>query len=309
MIKAPFPYFGGKTAIAPIVWDKIGPVTAYIEPFAGSAAVALLNPYHEHLQFEVLNDFDGMITNVWRSIKNSPDKVKEWIDWPMNELDLHARSEWVEEQRAALEGTLRAEPLTDVLRKDPHYHDPKIAGWWIWGMSCAIGDAFIAQKKAKPAIAGPRGVFGETFDADAVFSQLSKRLSKTRILCGDWKRTVTDSLLLYKTPVFVFLDPPYATTDRHDTYKHESYSVAAEVLEWSLEKGDCPGVQIALAGYEGDYDVPETWEKLAWKATGGYGNRGQGGTRGRSNAELERIWFSPGCQRLKNNIGILQSFL
>ena len=41
-IKAPFCYFGGKSAVADLVWELIGnDVKRYFEPFAGSLAVLL----------------------------------------------------------------------------------------------------------------------------------------------------------------------------------------------------------------------------------------------------------------------------
>jgi DNA adenine methylase len=42
--------------------------------------------------------------------------------------------------------------------------------------------------------------------------------------------------------------------------------------------------------------MPSEWEKIAWKAQGGYGNQGTE-TNGRKNAGRERIWFSPHCLR------------
>ena len=42
-LKAPFPYFGGKSRVAHEVWHRLGDVTNFIEPFCGSAAV-LLHP-------------------------------------------------------------------------------------------------------------------------------------------------------------------------------------------------------------------------------------------------------------------------
>lgn len=307
--KAPFPYFGGKSRISDLVWEQFGLVSGYIEPFAGSAAIALANPNYQSLSMEVLNDFDGMVTNAWRAIKFDPEGVKEWVDWPMSELDLHARSEWVETQREELEARLRGEGLTDLMRKDPHYCDVKIAGWWIWGMCGSIGDAFIKQKKAKPSITGPRGVFGSTFDPDIVFEGLARRLKNTRIACGNWKRVLTEGILFYQTPVAVFLDPPYAATNRHDTYRHESYSIAHEVNDWCHEYGDREDVRIILAGYEGDYDLPNTWKCVPWKTAGGYGNihRAEGGTtQGRENASRERLWISPSCQP---NMNFLDTFV
>ena len=41
MLKAPFPWFGGKSRVADIVWDRFGKVDNYVEPFFGSGAVLL----------------------------------------------------------------------------------------------------------------------------------------------------------------------------------------------------------------------------------------------------------------------------
>ena len=37
-MKAPFPYFGGKSSVASLVWDALGQPKHYIEPFFGSGA-------------------------------------------------------------------------------------------------------------------------------------------------------------------------------------------------------------------------------------------------------------------------------
>lgn len=37
-LKAPFPWFGGKRKVAPIVWTAMGDVVNYVEPFFGSGA-------------------------------------------------------------------------------------------------------------------------------------------------------------------------------------------------------------------------------------------------------------------------------
>jgi len=44
-IKAPFPWFGGKSRAAEIIWARFGNVPNYVEPFAGSLAVLLDPPY------------------------------------------------------------------------------------------------------------------------------------------------------------------------------------------------------------------------------------------------------------------------
>jgi hypothetical protein len=35
-LAAPFPYFGGKSGACETVWDALGQVENYVEPFAGS---------------------------------------------------------------------------------------------------------------------------------------------------------------------------------------------------------------------------------------------------------------------------------
>ena len=35
-MKSPFIYFGGKRKVAPMIWDALGDVDNYIEPFFGS---------------------------------------------------------------------------------------------------------------------------------------------------------------------------------------------------------------------------------------------------------------------------------
>ena len=42
--KPPFPWFGGKSKIAPEVWRRFGPVRNYVEPFMGSLAMLFLRP-------------------------------------------------------------------------------------------------------------------------------------------------------------------------------------------------------------------------------------------------------------------------
>jgi hypothetical protein len=130
---APFPYFGGKRLAAPLVWDAIGDVDSYIEPFVGSAAVLLARPVGHRRRVETINDLDGLVTNVWRALAAAPDEVATHVDWPPNELDLHARHRVL---LAAREG------LTERLRADPEHFDAKLAAWWVWGASLWIGQGW-----------------------------------------------------------------------------------------------------------------------------------------------------------------------
>lgn len=125
----PFPYFGGKSLVAPMVWDLMGDVDNYVEPFCGSCAVLMLRPGGGR-GVETVNDADGLLANFWRAVKNDPDAVAAAADNPVLECDLHARHLWLLGQR---------ERITERLCGDPDFFDAKAAGWWCWGSSCWIG--------------------------------------------------------------------------------------------------------------------------------------------------------------------------
>jgi len=129
--KPPFPWFGGKSRVAHIVWQAFGNVPNYIEPFFGSGAVLFARPHAPKI--ETVNDYDGFVANFWRAVQAAPDAVAHYADWPVNENDLHARHAWLVEQRDGLQARLEG---------DPDYYDAKIAGWWVWGVSCWIGRRF-----------------------------------------------------------------------------------------------------------------------------------------------------------------------
>jgi DNA adenine methylase len=140
-LKAPFPWFGGKSTVAQVVWDRLGNVSNYIEPFFGSGAVLLARPHPPRI--ETINDKDCYVANFWRAMKNDPAAVAEFADWPVNEADLHARHKWLVLSETA--GNFR-----DRMMSDPDYFDAKVAGWWVWGLCQWIGGGWCT--------AGHRGV-------------------------------------------------------------------------------------------------------------------------------------------------------
>lgn len=66
-LSAPFPYFGGKHRVAPLVWAALGDPHLYIEPFFGSGAVLLARPLAADFpgrRLEIVNDADGFVANL-----------------------------------------------------------------------------------------------------------------------------------------------------------------------------------------------------------------------------------------------------
>src|SRR3990167_10434624 len=78
-LHAPFPWFGGKSRIAPLVWQRFGDVANYVEPFSGSLAVLLGRPTPP--RGETVNDKDALVCNFWRALQADPDGGGSWADW------------------------------------------------------------------------------------------------------------------------------------------------------------------------------------------------------------------------------------
>lgn len=294
-LKAPFPYFGGKSRIAHRVWAALGQPAHYIEPFFGSGAVLLSRPHYNPARHtETVNDKDGFIANMWRAMKWAPDEVAKYCDWPVNHADLHARRKRVLES----EGTL----LRNLL-DDEEWFDAKIAGYWIWAMSCWIGSGFTSSRKdetticQRPDIVGTgKGVFSQ--DGVSQFAALSERLRKVRVTCGDWSTVCGGDWQDQNWQnVGIFFDPPYGITDRDTTlYHHDSTDIAKDVLAWCRERGSRSSYRIVVAGYEEYQELVDDhgWTTEAWKANGGYANQG---TTYKENGSRERLYLSPHCNR------------
>ena len=127
---------------------------------------------------------------------------------------------------------------------------------------------------------------------------LSRRLERVRVCSGDWSRVCGPTPTFLQGLTGVFLDPPYSADAGRDMgmYAVDCGQVAHDVRAWCEENGDNPLLRIALCGYSGEgHDglTDRGWTAWEWRATGGYGNQGNGS--GRENATREVIWFSPHC--------------
>jgi hypothetical protein len=123
-----------------VVWQALGDVEHYVEPFAGSLAVLLQRPHLANRPYhsETVNDLDALLVNAWRAIQLDPDGVAEAASWPVSEVDLQARHyalvDW------------RTEKMVGRMRADPGYYDSVMAGWWLWGLSSWIGGGWCSGK-------------------------------------------------------------------------------------------------------------------------------------------------------------------
>lgn len=280
-LRAPFPYFGGKSRAAHLVWEALGDVASYVEPFCGSAAVLLARPHAPRV--ETINDADGMVANFWRAVATDPGAVAHHADWPVNEADLHARHRWLIGQR---------ESLTERLIADPAWFDARVAGWWCWGACAWIGDGWCSAESRKiPNVDGHggKGVHALGGFGPESFTALAKRLRRVRVACGDWQRVLGGSALrAHGGACGVFLDPPYAEGDMD--YAAGGTGISADVRQWAIEHGADRALRIVLAGYEGEHPMPAGWRAVEWTA-----GRGFSGAEN-TNRRRERLWLSPHCE-------------
>jgi site-specific DNA-adenine methylase len=302
-LKAPFPWFGGKSRVANQVWERFGEVPCYVEPFFGSGAVLLARPHHPRI--ETVNDKDGYVSNFWRALKADPESVAKFANSPVFENDLHARHAWLLQSKVTLPACLEG---------DPDFYDCKIAGWWAWGQSCWIGSGFCSGKgpwhvqdgmlvrsgdgQQGLGVSRQRPHFGDAGrgvnrnldpgELIAWFQALAQRLRRVSVCCGDWSRLCVPTVTWKNGISGVFLDPPYSAKSGRalDLYAADSDCVAEAAREWAVQNSNNSLLRIALCGYEGEHDMPDDWECVAWKARRGMGNH---------NRHRERIWFSPAC--------------
>ncbi|MEI8244599.1 MAG: DNA adenine methylase [Lentisphaerota bacterium] len=325
-LKAPFPYPGGKSVVAAEIWDALGNVGHYMEPFYGSGAVHLARPdYNPGKHVETICDKDGFVCNVWRAMKFSPLETAEWCDWPVNHADLAARKKQLIKNE---------QHLLENLVADPEWHDAKLAGYWIWASSCWIGsgltrtgsiprltgfrgagvntlwqiprpqlsnDQGVVSIAKRPRLTGfsGTGVFAKGCQIEEHFLRLQARLRRVRVVCGDWTRICGGEWQdKFSGVCGIFFDPPYATITR-DTriYHHDSTTVAHDVREWALKRGESSNYRIVLAGYYDEHVslLEHGWRVKRWCTGGGYSNIAKGESQGKKNKVLEALFFSPAC--------------
>ena len=354
VLKAPFPYyFGGKSSVAPVIWAALGQPKHYIEPFFGSGAVLLNRPdYNPQKHMETVCDKDGHVANAWRGMQFAPDELAKFCDWPVNHADLNARRKYLNDNAGLL---LR-------LCDDPEYFDAKMAGYWIWAMSCWIGsgltrkdsmprvDGVVGCQKQDPSrnrpqvalqggvhalsqipllnhetgvcrrpcygASGAHGVHKTTLTAEPDplldarapytpglyewFRQLSERLRRVRVVCGDWTRVCGGDWQDDRGICGIFFDPPYDPVKCNrdaKIYTEESATVANDVREWCRKRGALKTYRIVLAGYYEEHEslLDEGWTFHRWSAHGGFANRGKGKSQGEVNRHKEALFFSPHC--------------
>ena len=268
-LHAPFQWFGNKKRLAPEINRRLGKSDIYVEPFAGSLAVLL---QRQPAQQEVVCDTDGAICNFWRSVAQDPELVAYWADWPTVQDDLTARHLYLRQWKL---------DHADRLRHDPDYCDPKMAGWWVWGLSNHVGRSWCTNHSDAtpqiidhvPNMGGGQGVsfqkkslwrVGRHGHMKGIMWSLANRLARVIVLNRPWTSAVTrPALCAYDSMagkrIAILMDPPYRTTSRaQQLYEADTTDdPAVESYRWSVENGE--RFRIAYCCSPDDFPVPPGW--------------------------------------------------
>lgn len=343
---APYPYTGGKRKAASKVWQGLGDVDSYVEPFLGSASVLLARPSNHRRKRELVGDIDAMIANFFRAVKYHPEEVAWHADYIVSAWDLTARHRWLID---------RLDVVKANVLSDPDWCDSKVAAWWAWGIACWIGndwcDPKYAPKVRVPEAHADKGIHRKThlgkrsslnngngvlrkthhrsqgvhrnthragLPLSVYFAAMADRLRGVKVLGDRWTQCVTRAAMGYdeSETVGVFLDPPYA---------HEVVNPATGEVIWKRTKcyaHDDATVSAEVREWAIEHgEDPKMRIVLAgyegehdmpegWRVvawTAHDGMRRRLQPDGKKNADRERLWLSPHCLHVEGEQPVVAS--
>ena len=310
-IRTPIIWFGCKRRQAPCVWQLLGKVDSYLEPFAGSCAVMLGNPWIPNK--EVINDIDAFITNFWRSVQHDPQMVLRCASKISNDIENVARKKYLAQRYA---------DLKEKCTEDLAYFDSEIAGMFLYCNANSLNPSLPKEATNTRLFVAPGTGRGwqmtrkrldpyESFDD--WMNVLAYRFQRVAVLCRDWRDIRDAEYLLYfnyaktkKHRAGVYLDPPYTRDARKSgrgVYAQEDYDVANDCRQWAFEKGDDPALRIVLSGYETEFgDMPEGWTTYRVPRKAGHENFSKDKTKKKRPVEI--LAASPHCLSAAGQTGL-----
>lgn len=248
---------GSKTKLAAQIVDLLPEHRVYVEPFLGSAAVFLKKPPSP---FEILNDKDGEVVNVFRVIRDRPEELARAI----------ALTPYAEEELHAAHAT-SGEGLDPVERARRF-----LARCWM---------AHSARQTGRPSL----GVARAGKNPVRVFNDLpgrilsaASRLKDAQIVC----REAVDVIRANRhEDTLVYADPPYVVSTRSpNLYRYEMSDADHELLLETLLAHPGP---VALSGFDSPLycETLQGWKPVELK---GYAQRG---------TRREMLWLNQAALR------------
>jgi len=194
---------GGKRKLAKYILPLFPEHKTYIEPFCGGAALffARQNP----CKFEVINDINGDLINLYRVVQNHKDEFLKQFEW------LPASRELFEQWQAR-----PIEHLTDIQRAARFYYLQNLT----FGGKVCKTRCFAANTTDYHGLRVER--------LKALLPAAHQRLAKTTIERLPWKECIER----YDRPYsFFYLDPPYwRLTGYGVPFKWPEYEALADCM-------------------------------------------------------------------------------
>ena len=229
----PIGWVGGKSLLRDDIINLIPTHNTYVEVFAGAAWVFFGK---EPSKVEVINDINGDLVNLFRTIKNKPEEFHDALWYMFPSRQLHKMSKELLESSEGI--------LTDTERAVLFYYQIKNAFGAKYGAGYAV-------TKARP----PRSAIG----MDTLI-ELQARLSQTHIENLPFDRLIRN----YDQPSsFFYLDPPYVVADGKDhyqfTFDEQKHTLLRDLLaaskgKWLLSYDDVP----LIRGLYKDHTIRKT---------------------------------------------------
>lgn len=258
-----FQYYGSKARLAPWIIAQMTPHIAYVEPFAGSAAVLIAK---EPVKYEVINDLDGDVVNFFRVLRDNADELIAALA-----LTPYARDEFAI-------ACQRADGLSDVER----------------------ARRFMAR--VTMAFNGRSNGSGAGYSATAVGSQdkapcFSKRVDETLGRIARRLRHVeienVDALRLIdrhdRSDVTIYCDPPYTRVARQSGGKYAMETTGTLHKELLRRLDEFHG-EVVLSGYDSE-DYAQLGPHWIVERTSKRTSTGNGSRRDKDKMRTEVLWI------------------
>lgn len=218
------PWIGGKRRLAKHIIPTFPEHTCYVEPFAGAAAIFFLK---EPSKAEVLNDFNGEVTNLYRVVQHHLEEFVRQFKWAL-----------VSRQIFKWEKMKRPETLTDIQRAARFFYLQKLC----------FGGKVQSQTFGTTTSSAPRM---NILRLEEELSTAHIRLANAQIEHLDWAECVRR----YDRPHTLFYcDPPYWETEGYGIdFPLDQYALMADLARtiqgrMIISVGDHPEMHKAFAG-------------------------------------------------------------
>ena len=244
-LKAPFPYYGGKTQQAERITSLLPGHDHYVEPFAGSLAVLLAKP---RSKMETVNDLDGDLMTFWRVLRDRHEDLARACA-----LTPHSRAEHdaayrlddaSDMERARRVWTVLTQGRAGTMRRTGwrFYRDPA-------GSSYSM-PAYLNAYADRMELAAER-IAGVSLECRAALAVVTEYGSHPDVL--------------------LYCDPPYLGSTRATNYRHEMEGAGEHAALLSALLG-CKA-SVVLSGYASDLydDALAGWSRVDFSAWTGNG--------------------------------------